>query len=239
MRLVHSIIFWLINVLFVLIGGGLTHLFVMIFSHKERDIIHFARRSWVRISLLIAGVRVKVEGRENIPSAGTFLFVCNHQSYLDIYVVQDILPDRFAWIAWDLIFKIPIFGGLMKRSGSIAINDSNRKEAYRAMLEAIDVAKKGESMVIFPEGKISLDGRIGPFGNGAAMLAIEAGIPIIPLALRGTGQIMPKGSYLLKPGEVKVRIGKAITFDQPAKIDRRSYDEVTERIRRSVEDLFN
>jgi 1-acyl-sn-glycerol-3-phosphate acyltransferase len=153
---------------------------------------------------------VGVTGGERILPEQPYVFMCNHQSNFDIPVLLGNLPVQFRWLAKAELFKVPIFGRAMHAAGYISIDRSDRQSAFESLQKAADVLRGGVSIMVFPEGTRSLDGVLKPFKKGGFVLAIEAGVPVVPVAIRGTHGIMPKGKRLIRPGDVTVCIGEPI-----------------------------
>jgi 1-acyl-sn-glycerol-3-phosphate acyltransferase len=173
-------------------------------------IIPRVARAWGRSILAVSGVRVRVLGRERIGSTAGFIFMANHQSNYDIPVLLGHLPVPFRWLAKAELFRIPIFGRAMRGAGYIPIERSKRPAAIESLREAAGIVRQGGSVMIFPEGTRSMDGTLKPFKKGGFIMAIEAGAAIVPVALRGTFDIMPKRRLLIRPRDVTLLIGAPI-----------------------------
>jgi len=167
-------------------------------------------RYWGRILCRFAGVRVRVEGMENIDSGQTYIFAGNHCSQYDIFSFQGYFPHDFRWIAKKELFRIPVFGRAMHRVGYIPIDRSQGRQALKSLDEAARRIAAGSSVLIFPEGTRSPDGTLKEFKTGAVMLAIKAKVPIVPLGFSGTYDVLPKGRLLPRSGEIVIRIGTPI-----------------------------
>jgi len=175
-------------------------------------------RTWGRALCWIAGIRVRVEGRENIDPSQTYIFVGNHTSQTDIWTFQGYIPHDFRWIAKKELFAIPIFGAAMRAVGFISIDRSRGRQAVQSLNDAATRIAEGASVLIFPEGTRSPDGHLQPFKTGAIMLAIKAGVPVVPVGFNGAHQALPKGSLLARGGDVVLRIGTPLpTKDFKAK----------------------
>jgi 1-acyl-sn-glycerol-3-phosphate acyltransferase len=179
-------------------------------SSDTAHLIHRVARAWGRSILAVSGVRVRVLGRERIDPATGFVFMANHQSNYDIPVLLAHLPVPFRWLAKAELFRIPIFGRAMRGAGYIPIERFNRPAAIETLRQAASIVRQGGSVVIFPEGTRSMDGTLKPFKKGGFIMAIEAGAAIVPVALRGTFDIMPKRRLLIRPRDVTLLIGAPI-----------------------------
>ncbi len=167
-------------------------------------------RYWGRIICAIVGAKVRVEGVEHLDPEQTYIFVGNHCSQFDIYAFQGYFPHDFRWIAKKELFRIPLFGWVMRETDYIPIDRSHGRRALKSLNEAAQRIREGISVLIFPEGTRSPDGTLQPFKSGAIMLAIKAGVPVVPLGFNGTHQVLPKGKLLARAGEIVIRVGRPI-----------------------------
>jgi len=149
-------------------------------------------------------------GAERLTPGRSYIFAANHQSQFDIFALQGYLGFDFRWMAKLELFKIPIFGPAMRMAGYIPVDRAHGRKAIKSLDEAAARIAGGTSVLIFPEGTRSPDGRLLPFKAGAMVLAIKAGVPLVPVAIVGTHQILPKGKLLFKPGRVEIRVGEPI-----------------------------
>lgn len=172
--------------------------------------IHALVALWARLILLLSGVRVRVEGTENIPTGRAVVFLSNHQGAFDIPVLQGFIPVQFRWVAKKSLFSVPLIGWSMTLAGYIAIDRENAAEALRSMEAAAAKIRNGTSVLIFPEGTRSDTGKLLPFKRGGFMLAAKSGVPIIPVAVSGTNVIMKRGRVSVRPASVRVRFGRPI-----------------------------
>jgi 1-acyl-sn-glycerol-3-phosphate acyltransferase len=186
---------------------SLAALFLVHVLRRSSDSCQGLARGWGRLILRAGGVRVKREGGDDLDPSAPYIFACNHQSQFDIPVLHGFLGHDFRWLAKKELFQVPIWGAAMRASGYIAIDRSRGREALRSLSEAAAEIAAGKSVVIFPEGTRSPDGRLGDFKAGGMQLAIKAGVPIVPVAIRGTHRILPKGKLLVTPGDVAIRVG--------------------------------
>jgi 1-acyl-sn-glycerol-3-phosphate acyltransferase len=148
--------------------------------------------------------RIRIEGRWPEPHA-PYVVVANHQSFLDIFVLSN-LPHEMKWVAKRSLFKIPWIGWCFWMVGDIAVERGDSASAAKVMDKAQDYLRHGMNVMIFPEGTRSLDGKMLPFKAGAFKLAVDAGVPILPIAVSGTAQGMPKGGPWVRPTRVRVQI---------------------------------
>lgn len=180
-----------------------------------------APRGWSRAMLRGAGVRVELVGVEHLAPPRPAVLVCNHQSWFDVFALAGHLPVDFRFVGKRELARIPVFGAAWLACGHIAIDRSNRAAAIRSLNEAGRRLTEDEAVVVmFPEGTRSTDGRLLPFKKGAFMLALQLGVPIIPVAVAGTRAIMPKGAWTVRPGTIELRFGAPIEVTNYAAADR-------------------
>jgi 1-acyl-sn-glycerol-3-phosphate acyltransferase len=171
---------------------------------------HRHARLWARLGLWLAGARVEVTGLGKVPADVPVIFMSNHQGNFDILALLLVVPRKFAWIAKEELFRIPVFGHSMARAGYIPLDRSDGRRALKSMDAAAAKIRNGASVVIFPEGTRSLDGNLLPFKRGGFLVAARAGVPIIPVTIDGSRQINPPPRLELHPGTIKVRFGEPI-----------------------------
>lgn len=168
------------------------------------DWLHNWARLWGRGGLLLAGVRIEVLGLDQVPKDVPVIFMPNHQSNFDILALLAGVPRQFRWLAKAELFRIPIFGLTMRRSGYIAIDRSDRRKALESMKTAAQRIHQGTSVVIFPEGTRTPDGGLQPFKKGGFMLALQSGACLVPALIHGSYAIMPKNRLRIRPGRIRV-----------------------------------
>jgi 1-acyl-sn-glycerol-3-phosphate acyltransferase len=156
-----------------------------------------------------AGLRTRVEGLENIP-AGTCLFAANHTSNADAPAIVGAMPRRIAILGKKSLFAIPIVGTAFRLAQFVPVDRAHPERAAASIDVAAEKMKQGMSFLIYPEGTRSRDGRLLPFRRGAFVLAIKAGVPVVPVACSGAHRVIAKNSYRIRPGEVVVRFCPAI-----------------------------
>jgi 1-acyl-sn-glycerol-3-phosphate acyltransferase len=161
--------------------------------------------------------------------------MANHQSNFDIPVLLGHLTVQFRWLAKVELFKIPIFGRAMRKAGYISIDRYNRESAFESLKVAANKIKSGVSVLIFPEGTRSRDGKIQPFKKGGFVLAIDSGVPIVPVVINGTQPIMAKGKFRVNTGHVTMAIHKPI---DTSAFTRKTKEALMESVRRVICDDF-
>lgn len=188
-------------------------LYCLLLSLGGADRMHTFARRWARGCLRLAGVDLKVEGTEHLPHDSAVVFMPNHQSNFDIPALFAGLPVQFRWIAKVELFRIPLFGLVMQRTGYIPVDRSDRRKSLDSLKEGAQRIARGTSVVIFPEGTRSDDGILLPFKKGGFTLAEQAGVPIIPVAICGSARVMAKHSRVIRPGTIRVVICPPLTMD--------------------------
>ena len=210
---------------------GATSLIVSLFDptrHKQNSIA----RAWARALLAISRVHVKVEGLDKIKEDGSYVFVSNHLSYMDTPVALSNIPVQFRFLAKRGLFQIPFMGWHLARAGHIPVPRGDARAAVKTMTLAAQIVRDQQiSLLIFPEGGRSRKGEMRPFMEGAAYIAIRAGVPLVPVGLIGTREVLPYGSGTVRGGPVILRIGDPIPTGQANIRDRLHLTElVRERI---------
>lgn len=161
---------------------------------------------WSRFNSYITPMRVKVLGRENIARGQSYVVVSNHQSSYDIFVLFGWLGIDLKWVIKAELRKYPVFGYAAEKGGNIIIDRSNPREAYRSLQKARQKVVNGTSVIMLPEGTRSRDGRLGEFKKGAFWLARELDLPILPVSIVGTREILPPKTLDLFPGRAVMRV---------------------------------
>lgn len=163
--------------------------------------------AWCRHLLFMLGVRVKVTGLEKLEKGKQYVFFSNHQSALDIPVLYAGLSRPLCFIAKKELFMIPFFGWGIAAMGHVSIDRSSARKARESLARGVERLKRNSfSLILFPEGTRSVDGRLGVFKQGSFALAIEAGVTVVPLAVRKAMERLQKKSLLVRPGPVYLDI---------------------------------
>jgi len=192
------------------IACGSVSIIASLFDSTGRAAMRVAR-VWSRSLLLIARVRVKVEGLDRIDLGASCVFCSNHLSYMDTPVVLSSIPAEFRFLAKEGLFQIPFLGTHLKQAGHVPVPREDPRRAIRTMSTAARImCERGVSLLVFPEGGRSQDGVLQPFKEGAAYIAIKAQAPLVPVAVMGTREILAMGSAVFRGGPVRLRIGHPI-----------------------------
>jgi 1-acyl-sn-glycerol-3-phosphate acyltransferase len=177
---------------------------------KPGGIYDKAPRWWSSAVLWAVGIRVRVHGMDQVNLGEPHIFASNHVSWFDVPALAKVLP-RYKFVAKAELFKVPIFGSGMRAAGMIEIQRENRKAAFGAYDVAAERIRSGNSVVVFPEGTRGHAYPLRPFKKGPFVLAIAAGVPIVPVIVHGTIEIMPKGSLRAHPGTIDVHLLEAVS----------------------------
>lgn len=205
------------------VGVGLTLL-----TGNPRSLYVLARLC-VNIGLFLGGIRLEVTGLEHVGPAGNTVFMANHLSLLDPPVLLKALGVDFKVLVKQELFKTPFLGTAMLRAGLIPVDRGNREQARRSIAAAVDSLRKGNDFLVFPEGTRSRTGELGEFKKGVFLAAIEAESRIVPVVVGGTGDLLPKGRFALRPGTVTVELLPAVAA-RPGDDRDRLMDDVRGRI---------
>lgn len=205
---------------------------IVSFFDKDGALVHRkCAVPWAKTILFICGVKLKVNGVENIRKDIPCIYMSNHQSYFDIFALLAGLPVDFKFIMKKELMRIPILGTAMKRAGYISLDREDSRKAIVSVNMAADRIRNGASVLIFPEGTRSEDGIVREFKKGGFHLAMKAGCDIVPVAIVKSRDIVPKGSLKVNKGIIYFHIGKAI----PAKeYSKREMPLLMEKVRESV-----
>jgi len=187
--------------LYILIVGPPLILYAWI--TKDPDPVYWAGVKGVMFFVRAVGVRVRVLGLERIPP-GVCLFVANHTSSADAPAVVGAIPRRIAIILKESLFKFPIVGQAFTSAHFVPVNRGSHDSAIASVEKATEIMRAGQSFLIYPEGTRSPDGRLQRFKKGAVVMAINASVPIVPMACSGAHRIMEKRSLVIHPGEIVV-----------------------------------
>jgi 1-acyl-sn-glycerol-3-phosphate acyltransferase len=177
-------------------------------GHGHRQ--HRTAQAWARMLLRIAQVRVKVEGADNLPQGRPVVITCNHLSYMDVPVLFASLPFQFRILAKAGLFRIPFLGGHLQRAQHLPVDQSNARASMRSLQQAAAAVKEGLPLFIFPEAGRSFSGEMQEFVPGAFYIAIQAQVPVVPMVLIGTYEILPPATAHLRPGQVTLVIAPPV-----------------------------
>ncbi len=224
----HTGRFWIL-ITFLSLILGFTAIIAGLFD-KSGNLSHRVSRLWCRLLCQLNGVKVEIIGQENICLDTPQIFVSNHQGFFDIFALSGYLPVQIRWVAKASLFKVPFVGGAMSASGYIPVDRDDRKKAYEAFNKTLEKIREGCSIIIFPEGTRSEDGKIGPFKKGSNLIASRAKCPMVPVTIIGSGDIIKKGSGTISPGPIRVIISAPV----PPCSDKKENEAVLETLRNTI-----
>jgi 1-acyl-sn-glycerol-3-phosphate acyltransferase len=199
------------------------------------DLVLALARLWARVLLGVPGVKVEVVQHAPLDPKRPYVVMANHASMIDIWAVFVGVPVPLRFIAKKQLGAIPLFGWAMRAGRFIFIDRQNAASARRSIEEAARRIKSGQSVVIFPEGTRTRDGSLGAFKKGGFHLAIDSSADIVPVAIRGSRELMPRGSALIRAGHVRLELGEPISTAGLGPADR---DALVVRVRDKVAEML-
>jgi 1-acyl-sn-glycerol-3-phosphate acyltransferase len=214
------------------------------FFDRSGNIPHHLARLWGKMLLAVSFIRVRAEGMERLDPKANYVFVSNHASYMDIPALLSTLTHQFRFFAKKGLYKIPFLGWHLRWAGHLPVDRSNARASLKSMSEgARIIAERHISVLLFPEGGRSATG-LRPFKEGAAYIAIKAGVPVVPVAIVGLRELLPMGSGHIRSGRVTVRIADPIKttglkIDARAELTARVHDEVARMLQGSAEPVLH
>ncbi len=196
---------------------------------------HRIAQTWARVGVFISGARVTVLGREHVIGRPA-VYICNHLSYMDTPVIFSSLPFQFRIVARHDLWKIPFIGWWLGRSGQVPVDVSNPRASISSLIGAVRTLKAGMPLFIFPEGGRTPDGKLAKFMNGPAFMAIHAQLPVIPMALIGTHELLPIHTHTIHNVPVTLAIGEPI---ETLGMKTKQVNELTTRLEERVAALYD
>ncbi|ABW66793.1 lysophospholipid acyltransferase family protein [Desulfosudis oleivorans] len=194
--------------------------------------VHYIGKFWSRLNMLLSGVRVKMIHPEHIDPKRSYIVMSKHQSHYDVWALIGFLPLQLRWVMKMELREIPVFGLGCERMGHIYIDRSHPDRAYKSLEVAGEKIRSGASVVFFPEGTRSTDGNLRPFKKGGFNIALAAGVPILPITVRGSRQVLPKGSGKIMPGTIELVIHEPVLLDGYTTENR---EELIQRVHQIIE----
>ncbi len=186
-------------------------LLVLLLTFGNRHIpLRMAARLWAPGLLFGAGARLQVEGLERVDFTQPQVFVANHQSIIDICALFRALPVPVRFVIKQELAGVPFIGWYARAMGMLFIERGHAREAAERLHGIVSIVRAGASLCAFPEGTRSRDGSVGPFKGGAFQVALQAGVPVVPIAIAGSGKVLPASGFKVRPGTIRVRIGDPI-----------------------------
>ena len=186
---------------------------------RDKEVYYRYARSWSRMLLRIAGVKVNNRGEEHLVASMRYVYVANHNSLFDIPIVLASVPDNIRIMYKRELNRIPVFGWCLALSPFIAVDRADGRDAMARLEETIVSMRSGTSVLVFPEGTRSADGRLGEFKRGAFVLAARSGKPLVPLTILGSASIIPARKMRLNRGTVTLLIGEPLQMGGTTRVD--------------------
>jgi 1-acyl-sn-glycerol-3-phosphate acyltransferase len=180
---------------------GTVSLFSTLFDRRG-NFAHKCARAWARAILATTGVRVQVSGLEHLQPGRSYVFAANHQSIYDIPIVFTSIPWQLRIVAKESLGRIPFMGWHLHRAGHLLVN--RRNPGADIVEKMARLVRDGSSLIVFPEGTRSADGVVGRFKKGSFAVAVDAGLPVVPVTITGSSHVMKKGRLMVCPGQVQL-----------------------------------
>jgi len=229
----RTVLTYILTSLYILIVGPIGLLIVIPFRWK--GLLYELGHAGVALALGSAGIRYRVVGREHIPRGRAVVFCANHQSNVDPPVLFQCLNRRLHILYKAGLRKIPVLGRALEAGGFVAVHRDNRERAFQSIEVAAASVRSGNSFLIFPEGTRSRTDELLPFKKGGFRMAIKAGAPVVPVAISGGRSAMVRGSFIIRPVTLTIRIGRAV---ETAGVDVEARDALIERVRHEIATLL-
>ena len=200
---------------------------------KRDEITYKMIRKWARSLVRLSGTKVKVVGEENIPTTQSVLFVSNHQGNFDIPLLLGFIDKPKGFIAKIETSKLPIIKTWMELMKCIFMDRNDIRQSVKSINQGIKYLKDGYSLVIFPEGTRSTDGKLGEFKPGGFKLSTKSGVPIVPITIKGSNNIMKKGSFIISPANVEIIIAPVVAIENT---DIKDTTEISELVKNIIKE---
>ena len=224
-RAVHSIFLYLLAAATYILGTTIAICFVPLAKKPTRP-FQIAARWWAKLLLFFSGVRITTNNLSAVPTDRPLIIAVNHQSMADIIILLATVPVFFRFAIKKELFSIPVFGWYLRAAGYFPIDRASILSGYSVLKKMTKIMADGDSILIFPEGTRSRDGSLGAFRRASLLAAQKTGAPVLPVALSGSFDIVPRHTYFVKPTKVKVSFGHLVAFD-----DEEAYDKKVEEVR--------
>lgn len=210
-------------------------LVVLALTRRQTTPLAITRWPWAPGLLRGAGARVEVEGANELDATSAYLFASNHQSIIDTPALFVAIPRPLRFVVKRELRAVPFLGWYVAAMGMVFVDRGARGGAIKSLRRVAEILRAGQSVACFPEGTRSRDGAIHPFKGGSFVMAIEAGVPVVPVALIGTGEVLPPHGFRVRPGVIRVRVGRPIPT---AGLASSQCGELARRVRDEVERLY-
>ena len=216
---------------------GLLGIFASLFETNKGKTLGYCARLWGKFILFFTGVRYSVKGLENLDPKNCYIFACNHASGYDVPLAFAGLPYWLISVAKIELESVFILGWVMKTAGHIFVDRKKSENAIAALeISKASLIKNPRSILLFPEGTRTMNGKLGLFKRGGLMLSIDTGIPIVPVGIVGTFEMLKKGTWSFKNQPLEIRIGNPIN---PKKISNNNRDSLAKYVKSQVNVLLD
>jgi 1-acyl-sn-glycerol-3-phosphate acyltransferase len=196
---------------------------------RSGDVGHRCARAWSSLILKTTGVRVRVNGLERLDRSRSYVFAANHQSIYDIPILFAHLPFQLRIVAKQSLGRIPFLGWHLQRTGHLLVDRS--RPGAGVVKKMARLVNERHSLIVFPEGTRSVDGTVARFKGGPFVLALEAGVPVVPISIDGSRHVMQKGRLMVRPGEVTLTVHRPV---DTVSVTREAVRAIAERVREQV-----
>jgi 1-acyl-sn-glycerol-3-phosphate acyltransferase len=230
---VRSFLAYVTVSLYVLVTAPIGMLLAMTFGWT--DLLYVFGHAGAQLGLSLAGIRFKVVGRENVPQGRAAVYCANHQSNVDPPVLYRAVHPRLHVLYKQEIDRIPLLARAFRMAGFIPIDRHNKESALRSIEAGASSLRSGHSFLIFPEGTRSKTDQLLPFKKGGFRMAIKAGAPIVPVAISGGRAAMVRGSFIIRPVTLTIRVGRPV---ETRAVDVEARDVLIERVRHEIATLL-
>ena len=233
LRILYYLYFGLIAVPVFLVITTLTALTVIVgcMLGGEKFFSFYPGMIWAKVTCYLALCPVKVRGRENLAEKQSYVLVANHQGAFDVFLMYGFLGVPTKWMLKAGLAKIPLVGAACRAAGFIFVDNSSPRAAQRSISEAERRLKEGDSLVVFPEGSRTPDGKMHRFLKGAFRVALDLHLPIVPITLNGPYNVMPIGSKMIRPHRMEMVIHPPIFVDKVAFVDREKLQKMMDEVK--------
>jgi len=201
---------------------------------RDPELFRRMQRRWARGLVRVWGVSVEVHGAERMEATRSYIVMSNHLSYVDIVVLFIALPIIPGFLAKRELTRVPFLSQALRSGGHVLIDRKQHSSAVQTLNDAADQVRGGKTVLIFPEGTRGDSDTVGSFKRGGFHLARTAGVPIVPVGLRGSRAVFPRGSLLVRPGKVEVHIGEPVTEERVVNED---INQLVAGVRREIMEL--
>lgn len=180
---------------------------------------------------------IRIYGRDRLPEKGPLIIACNHQSIIDPLVLLTVFPYHITFLAAAYLYRIPLLGPVLRAAGAMPIHSAEGD--FKSLKKSLKLLEKGRVLGIFPEGGVSLDGKLKPLMSGSAYIALKSGAAVLPVALGGTRDVLPVGTYFPRRKRIVLNIGHVIMVERKDKIRKADMVELSLKLEKELQKLMD